>query len=88
MSSKSLLIGMVSIQFNKVTSGTRHALARFARDSERESRLQIDAAIQAALREGAEAARQIIRFAKQRRGDDAVDGSGIDVIEQVARLDG
>ena len=56
------------------------------RGSERESRLQIDAAVQAALRKSPDAARQIVRFAKQRRCDDAVDGPGIHVIEQVTRL--
>ena len=64
-----------------------HASRRLRPASERESRLQIDAAVQAALGEGADAARQVVRFAEKRRGDDAVDRPGIHVVEQVARLD-
>ena len=58
-----------------------------SRGSERESRLQIDAAIQAALREGADTARQVVRLAEKRRRDDAVNWSGVHMVEQVARLD-
>src|ERR1035438_1215018 len=81
MSSKSLLIGMV-----------RLILAGFAGESacattlELESHLQFEPAVVPALREGSEAARQRVGFAKKRRSDDAVDGTRVDVIQEVASL--